>query len=102
MKLNLTVKLDKDFARQVASQLGMNLEISEPTTDKKTGFPTLSHREATFKEVENFLENEMKKTITQIYSDTVAEIQLAQLDALKEQKEKAIEQVVSNAISTED
>ena len=99
MKLNLTVNLDKTFAREVASKLGMSLEISEPSEEELTGLPTILHREATDKEVEHFLEGKMKKSIIKIYSETVAEIKLAQLDEMRAKQEEAIKKEVGGAIS---
>ena len=99
MKLTLEIELHDQFARAVASKLGMNLGIEEFSEDTESEEPMVEYREATNKEVDSFLEAHMKNTMTEIYSKTVEETKLAQLDEMRAKQEEAIKKEVGGAIS---
>ena len=83
MNLSIEVNIDEPTAFGVAKELGMNMEIVDT--------PEAPSRKPTLAEVDHYLEGYMRKTIINQYKPIVKKLYMAQINAMQDKMETAIE-----------
>ena len=98
MKLTLEIEISDEFARAIATKLGMKM-TTEVYSEAENGEPMIDELPVSNQEIDEWLETHMKNTMSKMYSKVVEDIKLAELDSERKQQELEIKDIVDASIS---